>query len=79
MLSVPAALAGPAAHTVETIDHPSAGPLRLIGSPMQIDGDRLHARRPPPRLGEHTAEVLAEAGYSDAEIAHLVTGACAPG
>jgi crotonobetainyl-CoA:carnitine CoA-transferase CaiB-like acyl-CoA transferase len=76
---VPAALAGPASHTVETIDHPSAGLLRLIGSPMQIDGDRLHARRPPPRLGEHTAEVLAEAGYPDTEIAHLVTGACAPG
>ena len=51
----------------------------MIGSPMQIDGERLRARRPPPRLGEHTAEVLAEAGYSTDEIAQLVTGACAPG
>ncbi|HEY6471768.1 MAG TPA: CoA transferase, partial [Acidimicrobiales bacterium] len=79
VLSVPAALAGPAAHTVETVDHPTAGPLRMIGSPMQVDGRRLQARRPPPRLGEHTAEVLAEAGYSTAEVAELVTGACAPG
>ena len=79
VLSVPAALAGPAAHTVETIQHPTAGPLRMIGSPMQVDGERLHARRPPPRLGEHTREVLAEAGYSAAEVADLLTGACAPG
>ncbi len=79
VLSVPAALAGPAAHTVETVVHPTAGRLRMIGSPMQIDGERLHARRPPPRLGEHTADVLAEAGYSPEEIAQLVTGACAPG
>ncbi len=79
VLSVPDTLAGPAAHTVETIAHPTAGPLRMIGSPMQVDGERLRARRPPPRLGEHTAEVLAEAGYTADEIAGLVTGACAPG
>jgi crotonobetainyl-CoA:carnitine CoA-transferase CaiB-like acyl-CoA transferase len=79
VLSVPDALAGPAAHTVETVDHPTAGPLRMIGSPMQVDGERLHARKPPPRLGEHTADVLAEAGYSPDEIAELVTGACTPG
>ena len=29
-------------------------------------------RRPPPLFGQHTAEVLAEAGYSDAEIQELV-------
>jgi formyl-CoA transferase len=79
VLSVPDALAGPAAHTVETVEHSTDGPLRMIGSPMQVDGRRLHARRPPPRLGEHTAEVLAEAGYSGGEVAGLVTGACAPG
>ena len=79
VLSVPDALAGPAAHTVETVEHPTAGTLRLIDSPMQLDGARLRAYRPPPRLGEHTSEVLAEAGYSAGEIDDLVAGACAPG
>jgi crotonobetainyl-CoA:carnitine CoA-transferase CaiB-like acyl-CoA transferase len=78
VLSVPDALAGPAAHTVETVEHPTAGTLRLIDSPMQLDRRRLRAYRPPPVLGEHTGEVLAEAGYSAAEIDDLVTGACAP-
>jgi formyl-CoA transferase len=79
VLSLPDALAGPAAHTVETVEHPTAGTLRLIDSPMQLDGDRLRAYRPPPRLGEHTREVLAEAGYSAGEISDLAAGVCAPG
>jgi formyl-CoA transferase len=79
VLSLPDALAGPAAHTVETVEHPTAGTLRLIDSPMQLDGERLRAYRPPPRLGEHTREVLAEAGYSASEISDLAAGVCAPG
>ena len=34
--------------------------FRLVGSPLRIDGQRTDAGLPPPRLGEHTAEVLAE-------------------
>jgi formyl-CoA transferase len=79
VLSVPDALSGPASHTVESVEHPTAGTVRLVDSPMQLDGARLRAYRPPPRLGEHTSEVLAEAGYSAAEIADLVAGACAHG
>ncbi|NML47173.1 CoA transferase [Ramlibacter sp. G-1-2-2] len=39
--------------------------------PITMDGDRLGVRLQPPRLGEHSAELLAAAGYSEAEIAAL--------
>jgi crotonobetainyl-CoA:carnitine CoA-transferase CaiB-like acyl-CoA transferase len=42
--------------------------------PITIDGERLPLRRAPPRLGEHTDEVLAGIGLDDAEIASLRRG-----
>jgi crotonobetainyl-CoA:carnitine CoA-transferase CaiB-like acyl-CoA transferase len=41
---------------LEEIDHPSAGTLRMVASPILIDGGRLPIRRPPPVLGQHTEE-----------------------
>ena len=46
--------------------------FRTVGLPLSADGDRVGYGSPPPRLGEHSAEVLAEAGYSDAEVTELV-------
>ena len=37
---------------------------RLLGSPLRLDGHRSDSPRRPPRLGEHTAEVLAEVGIT---------------
>ena len=34
--------------------------MPLMGSPVRIDGDRADSDLPPPALGEHTDEVLAE-------------------
>jgi crotonobetainyl-CoA:carnitine CoA-transferase CaiB-like acyl-CoA transferase len=79
VLGLPDVFAGPAAHTVEEVDHPTAGRLHLVATPMQIDGERPAARLAPPRLGEHGAEILADAGYSDSEAADLLAGPCRPG
>jgi crotonobetainyl-CoA:carnitine CoA-transferase CaiB-like acyl-CoA transferase len=46
--------------------------FRTIGLPLSADGDRVGYASPPPRLGEHSAEILDEVGYSRAEIAELV-------
>ncbi len=38
------------------IEHPAAGALKLLASPILVDGERLRIRRPPPALGQHTDE-----------------------
>jgi crotonobetainyl-CoA:carnitine CoA-transferase CaiB-like acyl-CoA transferase len=48
------------AAAIQEIDDPARGSLRLVADPIHVDGRAPPARRPPPRLGEHTDEVLAE-------------------
>jgi crotonobetainyl-CoA:carnitine CoA-transferase CaiB-like acyl-CoA transferase len=48
-----------------------AGATQLAPNPIHLDGDRLPARAAPPRLGEQTDAVLAEAGLDGEEIARL--------
>ena len=45
---------------LQPVDDPVRGTLRLIADPIRVDGERLPSRRPPPRLGEHTQEILRE-------------------
>ena len=54
------------------MDHPAAGKVKLVASPMKLSATPAQADRPPPMLGQHTDEVLRDVlGRSDAEIAAL--------
>ena len=56
---------------LQPLAHPTIPDLRLAALPLSFDGGRAAHRSPPPLVGEHTAEVLREAGYAGEEIAAL--------
>lgn len=56
---------------VVTAEHPTAGTVRMTGSPIKLSRYTATVRRPPPELGEHTEEVLRELGYTAEDVAAL--------
>jgi crotonobetainyl-CoA:carnitine CoA-transferase CaiB-like acyl-CoA transferase len=53
------------------VQHPTLGPLRTLGTPIKMSATPLNPKRRAPMLGEHTDDVLADAGYSADEIEQL--------
>lgn len=52
------------------MEHPARQDLKLVGNPLKLSRTPVAYQRPPPLLGEHTAEVLAELGDPDTIYGH---------
>mgnify|MGYP001252720163 CR=1 FL=1 len=59
-------------------EHPTSGAYRVVRSPMDFGATPFKLRRHAPSLGEHSEEVLAEAGLSQAEIGEALRSASEP-
>ncbi len=75
--SIEAALADPqVAHNQMIVEmrHPRLGAIKTVGIPVKMEGTPGSVRLAPPRLGEHTHEILAGLGFTPEEIKVMVEG-----
>ncbi len=56
---------------VVKVDHPEAGLVKLVGSPIKLSRTKVKMERHPPMAGEHNSEVLQQVGFSLEEITQL--------
>lgn len=56
----------------QVLDHPTEGKMRFASPPIQFSKTPSSIRKLQPHLGQHSAEILAEAGYNDDEIKSMM-------
>jgi crotonobetainyl-CoA:carnitine CoA-transferase CaiB-like acyl-CoA transferase len=56
---------------LQPVPHPTISDLKLTALPVSFNGERALHRSAPPAVGEHSSEILREAGYESEEIAAL--------
>ncbi|WP_318502723.1 CaiB/BaiF CoA-transferase family protein [Bacillus sp. T3] len=56
---------------VVEMDHPEAGEIKLVGSPIKLSRTGVTMKRYPPMAGEHTNEILQNLGYDIKEIEYF--------
>jgi alpha-methylacyl-CoA racemase len=64
---------------VVELDQPHLGPVRQLGVPVKMSRTPGRVEKPAPALGEHTEQVLAEAGFSKEEIEAMKESGAAAG
>ncbi len=58
---------------IREVLHPTEGPMRQLGVPVRLFGTPvLDVQKPAPQLGQHSTEILREAGYSEQNISSLI-------
>jgi crotonobetainyl-CoA:carnitine CoA-transferase CaiB-like acyl-CoA transferase len=61
-----------ARNMVTEVDHPVAGTVKTLGTPVKFHGTPTSIDRAAPLLGQHSVEILREYGYSDSQIQELI-------
>lgn len=54
------------------VEHPQAGTVKTLGSPVKFHGTPGGVRCAAPMMGQHSREVLRDIGYSDSDIQELI-------